>query len=133
MSDLLDLQAGLLAWLRGQSSLAVWLGSPARVYDQVPAGVVYPYVSFGRVSAQSIGGVDAEVTEQAINLMCVSRFDGSEEAKAMAAELRVLLDGAALEIAGLVSLRVTYVDVFRSADQRTTYALVRLRAVTEAV
>ena len=130
-SELLDLQAGLLAHLRGQVSLAVWLGAPARIYDQPPAEVAYPYVSFGRVSAQSIGGVDAEVTEQALNLMCVSRFDGSEEAKAMAAELRVLLDGASLEVAGLVSLRVTYVDVFRSADQRTTYALVRVRAVTE--
>lgn len=132
MSDFLDLQAALLAYLRGAASLAVWLGSPARVYDQPPAGVVYPYVSFGRVSAQSIGGIGAEVTEQVINLMCVSRFDGSEEAKAMAAELRVLLDGADLEVAGLVSLRVSYVDVFRAADQRTTYALVRLRAVTEA-
>lgn len=132
MSALLDLQAGLLAYLRAQASLAVWLGSPARVYDQPPTGVLYPYVSFGRVSAQSIGGVDAEVTEQALNLMCVSRFDGSEEVKVMAAELRVLLDGASLEVAGLVSLRVTYVDVFRSADQRTTYALVRVRAVTEA-
>jgi hypothetical protein len=89
-------------------------------------------VTFGRVSAQSIGGVGAEVTEQVLNLMCVSRFGGSEEAKAIAAELRVLLDGAALDLAGLVSLRVSYVDVFRSADQRTTYALVRLRAVTEA-
>lgn len=128
----LDLQAALLAYLRGQGSLAVWLGTPARVYDQPPVEVVYPYVTFGRVSAQSIGGVDADVTEQVLNLMCVSRFDGSEEVKAIAAELRVLLDGAALDVSGLVSLRVTYVDVFRSADQRTTYALVRLRAVTEA-
>ena len=137
MSDpVLDLQAALLAYLRGQASLAVWLGAPARVYDQPPVEVLYPYVTFGRVSAQSIGGVGAEVTEQVLNLMCVSRFGGSEEAKAMAAELRVLLDGAALEMAeeltGLVSLRVSYVDVFRSADQRTTYALVRIRAVTEA-
>jgi len=133
MSGFLDLQAGLLAYLRGQASLAVWLGTPARVYDQPPAGVLYPYISFGRVSAQSIGGVGAEVTEQVLNLMCVSRFDGSEEVKAMAAELRVLLDGALLAVPGLVSLRVSYVDAFRAADQRTTYALVRLRAVIEAV
>ena len=133
MSDpVLDLQAALLAYLRGQTSLAVWLGAPARVYDQPPVDVLYPYVTFGRVSAQSIGGVGAEVTEQVLNLMCVSRFGGSEEAKAIAAELRVLLDGPALDLPGLVSLRVSYVDVFRSADQRTTYALVRLRAVTEA-
>lgn len=131
MNDFLDVQAALLAYLRGQASLAIWLGTPARVYDQPPAGVLYPYVAFGRVSAQSIGGVGADVTEQVLNLMCVSRFDGSEEVKAIAAELRVLLDGAALEVAGLVSLRVSYIDVFRAADQRTTYALVRLRAVSE--
>ncbi len=132
MSDFLDLQASLLAYLRGQASLAVWLGTPARVYDQPPVEVLYPYVTFGRMSAQSIGGVGTDVTEQVLNLMCVSRFGGSEEVKAIAAELRVLLDGAALELAGLVSLRVSYIDVFRAADQRTTYALVRLRAVTEA-
>lgn len=132
MSELLDLQAGLLAYLRGQASLAAWLGNPARVYDQAPVEAIYPYVSFGRVSAQAIGGVEADVTEQVLNLICVSRFGGSEEVKAIAAELRLLLDGAALDIAGLVSLRVTYIDVFRAADQRTTYALVRVRAVTEA-
>jgi hypothetical protein len=38
----LELQAALLAYLRGQASLAVSLGEPARVYDQPPVDVVYP-------------------------------------------------------------------------------------------
>lgn len=136
MSDaVLDLQAALLAYLRAQPSLSVWLGTPARVYDQPPAGVVYPYVAFGRTSAQAIGMTGGAVTEQALTLTCVSRFGGSEEAKAIAAELRVLLDDAELALDGhrLASLRVSYVDVFRSSDMRTTYALVRVRAVTEAI
>jgi hypothetical protein len=136
MSDpVLDLQAALLDYLRGQASLALWLGTPARVYDQLPAGVIYPYITFGRTGTQSIGGIGPEVTEQVLTLTCVSRFGGSEEVKAMAAELRVLLDGAelTLDTQHLVSLRVSYIDVFRAADQRTTYGLIRLRAVTEPV
>lgn len=135
MSDaLLDLQSALLGYLRGQSSLTPWLGHPARIHDELPQEVVYPYVAFGRVQSQSIGGIGPEVTEQTLSLMCVSRFGGTEEAKGMAGEIRRLLDTAELSLGGqhLVSLRVSFVDVFRASDQRTIYALVRLRAVSEA-
>ncbi|MDI7775383.1 DUF3168 domain-containing protein [Asticcacaulis sp. EMRT-3] len=133
LDPLRDLQAAILNWLTGQASLSVWLGTPARIYDQPPAEPVYPYVTLGRVQAQAIGGVDCDLTEQTLSLLCVSRFGGSEEARAMAGELRVLLDGAALTLTdqALVSLRVSFIDVLRAADRRTTYALVRLRAVSE--
>lgn len=133
LDPVLDLQAALLTYLRGQASLAVWLGAPARVYDQPPVQPLYPYITLGRASSQSIGGLGAEVTEQVLTLMCISRFGGVEEAKAISAELRVLLDAASLSLSHqhLVSLRVSYIDVFRAADQRTTYALVRIRAVSE--
>jgi len=128
-----DLQGALMAFLRAQGSLMPWLGTPPRVWDQPPAEVIYPYVTFGRGQVQDIGGNDAEVHEQGLNLMCVSRFGGAEEARAVAGELRALLDGAALSLSDqvLCSLRVVFVDVFRAADLRTTYALIRLRAVTE--
>ena len=133
MSDFLDLQAALLTYLRGAPSLQTWLGNPARVYDAVPQAAVYPYVGFGRVTASPAGGVGPSVTEQVVTLTCVSRFDGSEEAKAIAAELRLLLDDAELSLNStqLLSLRVSFVDVFRASDLRTTYALVRVRAMTE--
>jgi hypothetical protein len=136
MSDpVLDLQAALLTYLRGQASLQVRLGSPVRIYDELPEQVTYPYVTFGRTSAQGIGGVGPDVTEQTLNLLCVSRFGGTEEAKAIAGLLRGLLDDAELSLGGqhFVSLRVVFVDVFRASDLRTIYALVRLRAVSEAL
>lgn len=132
---MLEVQAALLAYLRGQASLTARLGAPVRVYDELPEQVVYPYVTFGRTSAQAIGGIGPEVTEQTLNLLCVSRFGGTEEAKAIAGLLRGLLDGAELSLAGqhFVSLRVVFVDVFRAPDQRTIYALVRVRAVSESL
>ena len=134
MSDpVLEVQAALIAYLRGQASLTAWLGDPVRVYDQLPKRVMYPYVTFGRVRTQSIGGIGPEVTEQVVNLLCVSRYAGTGEVKAMAAELRALLDEVELGIEGqrLVSLRVAYVDVFRATDYRTIYGVVRLRVVSE--
>ncbi len=135
MSDpVLELQAALIGYLRGQGVLETWLGDPVRVYDQLPQAVAYPYVTFGRVTAQAIGGLGGEVIEQTLNLLCVSRHAGTEEVKAMAGAVRDLLDGAEVTVAGqhLVSLRVVFVDVFRAADNRTIYGLVRLRAVSEA-
>ena len=87
------------------------------------------------MTAQAIGGIGAEVTEQVLNLTCVSRYTGTGEVKAMTGEIRALLDGAELSVGGqhLVSLRVVFVDVFRAADNLTIYGLVRLRAVSEPV
>lgn len=135
MTDaVLSLQKALMAHLRSQPALQPWLGTQVRVYDLPPKGVIYPWVGFGRVQARSIGGVGVELVEQSLNLMVVSRYDGTEEAKAIVAVLREVLDEAELSLDGqhLVALRVGYVDVFRGSDQRTIYGLVRLRAVSEA-
>ncbi|MCP6374063.1 DUF3168 domain-containing protein, partial [Klebsiella pneumoniae] len=68
-----------------------------------------------RVEAQPFGGVGVAATEQAVTLRVVSDFDGTEEARAIASELRVALDQAQVPLDShhLVSLRVTYLDVFR--------------------
>jgi hypothetical protein len=91
-------------------------------------------VTLSRVEARPLGASGDEITEQIVTLSCVSRFYGTEEAKAVAAELRVILDQAQLTLEGnrLANLRVSYVDVFRGTDQRTIYGLVRVRAVTES-
>ena len=63
----------------------------------------------------------------------MSVFGGSEEAKAVMALVRLSLHGAALSLDGhrLINLRVTYADLFKAADWRSTYGVLRLRAVTE--
>ena len=69
-----------------------------------------------------------------VTLTAVSRFGGAEEAKAVTAAVRATLHDAAIDIGPdhrLVSLRCTYADVFRAADWRSTYGVVRLRAVIE--
>jgi hypothetical protein len=123
----------LLTKLRGNGDLTALLGNPPRVYDEPPADPVYPYVSLGRSETRPWGGLDGEGLEHVLSLTVVSVFGGSEEAKAVMALVRLSLHGAALSLDGhrLINLRVTYADLFKAADWRSTYGVLRLRAVTE--
>lgn len=127
------LQQALLTQLKANADLAVLLGNPPRVYNEPPADLVYPYVSLGRSETRPWGGLDGEGLEHVLSLTVVSVFGGSEEAKAVMALVRLSLHGAALSLDGhrLINLRVTYADLFKAADWRSTYGVLRLRAVTE--
>ena len=135
MSPDLALQKALLEHLRSDTELTALLGDPARIHDEPPAQRTYPLVVFGRAQTRPWGGLEGEGLEHALTLTCLSRFDGTEEAKAVVAALRARLHNAALTLDGwrLVNLRVTYGDVFRAADGKTVQGLIRLRAVTEPV
>ncbi len=134
MSPDLALQKALLEHLRTDETLIALLGDPARIHDEPPAQRVWPLVVFGRAQTRPWGGLDGEGLEHVLTLTCLSRFDGTEEAKAVVAALRARLHNAAPTLEGwrLVNLRVTYGDVFRAADGKTVQGVIRLRAVTEA-
>lgn len=127
------LQKAVIAALRGADSLSALLGSPPRVYDEPPAQPAYPYLTLSRAQIRPWGGLEGEGIEHAVTLTCVSRFGGTEEAKAVIAAARAELHGASLSLDGhrLVNLRATFGDVFRAADWRSTFGVLRVRAVTE--
>lgn len=131
------LTAALLARLRADAGVAA-SGIGPRVHDQPPADPGYPYLVLGRCDARPFGGGGgdgeaAEGLEIALTLTCVSRFQGTEEAKGVNAAVRACLHDAGLPLTdwALVNLRVVFSDVFRASDWRSTYGVVRLRAVVE--
>jgi hypothetical protein len=130
---MIALQKALLAYLKSQSGLQARLGTPARIYDELPSEPVTPYVALGRAQVRNIGGVGGAVDEQLLTLHCVSRFGGTEEVKAIVEALRTALQDAVLilEAGQVVSISVVFVDVFRAADLRSIYGVMRVRIVTE--
>lgn len=126
------LQKAMAAALKGDAAMDALLGG--RVWDQAPEGAGCPYLAIGRCESRPVNA-DGGGVEQALTLTAVSRFAGSEEAKAVAAAVRARLHEATLEADGVrtVSLRVVWSDVFRAGDGRRTFAVLRLRAVTEDV
>ena len=130
----LALQKALIAHLTADAALQALLGTPARIWDAAPAEPGFPHLIIGRCESRPVAA-DGGAVEQALTLTVVSRFRGTEEAKAVLAAVRLALNDAALEADGVrtVSLGVSFADVFPGADGARTFAVLRVRAVTEEV
>ena len=129
------LVAALLTALTSAPLLAPLTG--AAVFDQPPAVPAYPYLLIGRTENQPVGGRApdgvAGAVAHVLTLTALSRFEGTEEARAIAAAVRATLHNSKLPLDGwnLVSLRVVFVDIYHGADGITVLGLIRVRAVTE--
>jgi hypothetical protein len=128
------LQTALITHLRADPALQALLGTPARVWDEPPEDPASPHLLIGRGESRPVAA-DGCGVEHAISLSVVSAFRGLEEVRAVTAAVRARLRDATLVADGVrtVSLGVTFADVFRAADFRRAYAVIRVRAVTEEV
>lgn len=132
MNHELALQKALLAHLRSAPALQALLGSPARIWDAAPLRASSPHLLIGRSESRPVQAAGGGV-QHGLTLTVVSRFQGTEEAKAVLAAVRSRLADARLEADGVrtVTLSATFADVFPGADGVRTFAVLRVRAVTE--
>lgn len=129
------LQTAVRAHVLGDATLLTLLGDPPRVYDQPPRDAVFPFLTFGRAETRPLDADAPGALAHVLHLHVWSRYGGRKEVKDIIAALRASLADASLAVAGhaLVSLRVTFTDVLRAPDGRTSQGILRLRAVTQAV
>jgi hypothetical protein len=132
MSDKAIIEA-VRARAMAQSAVKANLGDPARFYDDPPPDAVFPYATLGRVEARPSEASESQALEHSVTLHVWSRYGGRSEALDTIAALRAALHNAPLDIAGrrLVLALVTFTDVFRSGDGRTTHGVLRLRVISE--
>lgn len=128
------LQKALIAHLRADAALQALLGEPARIWDAAPRGAGYPYLLIGRSESRPVEA-DGCGVEHVLTLRCASRFEGTEEAKAVCAAVRASIHEAALQADGVraIAIRTTFADVFRSSDHKRVWGVVRVRAITEDI
>lgn len=132
MSHELALQKALIGHLGEDAGVQALLGDPARIWDGPPDRPTCPYLLIGRSESHPVGASDCGI-EHGLTLTVVSRFRGTEEAKAVLASLRRALTDAVLAADGMrtVSLRPGFADVYPAPDGLRTFAVLRVRAVTE--
>lgn len=128
--------AALVAALKAAPAVSALVA--ARVHADAPRHPVYPCVSLGRQESRPFGAdgdLGANGLEHLLTVTCASKFGGPEEARAVTAAVRAALHNAPLLVADrrLVTLRVTYADVFRAADRELSLGVLRVRAVTETL
>lgn len=127
------LAAGLRSAAMADGGVKALLGDPARVYDEPPPEVVFPYVTLGRVESRPIDTASAPAIEHVVTLHVWSRYGGRAETLDIIGALRAALHDTSISVTGrrVVFVFAWFADVFRSGDGQTTHGILRLRAVTE--
>ena len=108
-------------------------GGAARVFDAVPPGTPYPYVTLGQTIERDWSTGTEDGREHTFTLHVWSRAAGRREVHVCASLIRSALHLAALPVPGfhLITLRHEFTDARREPDGETYRALIRFRAVTE--
>ena len=127
-----ELQKSIHAELIGDAAITALLGGP-RVWDDVPRGAEFPYLTFGQSTARDWSTGTEEGNEHILTLHVWSRANGEREAHEIMAAVRDALHDAELAVAGhrLVNLRHEFSDAMRVPDGESYHGVVRYRAVTE--
>ncbi|HYC66644.1 DUF3168 domain-containing protein [Brevundimonas sp.] len=124
----LAIQAAIVAALRAPASVKALIGNPARVYDSVPTGAAFPYVSLGASQVLNDGNGCGEQAEVYLSLDCWSRAVGFPEVRQIAAAVSTALSSP-LTVTGYVVViqDVEDINYRRDADGLTSRATVALR------
>jgi hypothetical protein len=131
MSHELALQKALIARLRADPGVSALLAD--RVWDAAPGSPGHPHLVIARSECRP--APDGGGFEHVLTLRAVSRFQGTEEAKAVVAAVRACLSGAVLTADGVrtVDVGVRFADVWPSPSGRRVHAVMRVRAATESI
>lgn len=127
-----ELQKAIYGTLAADAPLLALLGG-ARIYDDVPRGAAFPYVTFGPNTTRDWSTGTEVGSEHVLTLRVWSRAGGEKEAHVVLEAMRAALHEASLTLTGhrLVSLRHETSDTVREADGETCQGIARFRALTE--
>jgi hypothetical protein len=126
------LQQSIYATLTTDAAVLALLGGP-RIYDDVPQGAAFPYLTIGQSTLRDWSTGSEEGHEHTLTLHVWSREKGRKQTHAIIAALREALHDRALTLDGhrLINLRHELSEARREPDGDTYRGIVRYRAVTE--
>lgn len=126
------LQQSIYATLADDAAVLSLLGGP-RIYDDVPQGASFPYLTIGQSTLRDWSTGSEEGHEHTLTLHVWSREKGRKQTHALMGALRDALHDRPLTLEGhrLVNLRHELSEARREPDGDTYHGIVRYRAVTE--
>lgn len=127
-----ELQKAIFDALKGDAALTALLGG-AKIHDQAPANVAFPYITFGRTSIYDWSTGTESGTEQLFTLHVWSKAKGKKEALDIMERAKALLHDQALALDehALVNCRLEFADARHDDDLSVYHGLLRFRAVVE--
>ncbi len=127
-----ELQKAIYGALVADTNLIALLGGP-RIYDEVPRGAEFPYVTFGPHTARDWSTGTEIASEHLLVMRVWTKSGGEKDTHLILEAVRGALHNAALGLDGhrLVNLRHEMSDAMRGADGETHQGVARFRAVIE--
>lgn len=127
------LRQAIYAAIAADAGVKALIGDPARIYDDVAADAIFPFVTLGDGDVRAWSTKDETGSEHTITLHAWSRYEGHKECQQILEALQDALHDASLSVTGhvLVNLRSVSSGVIRDPDGATTHGVIRFRAVTE--
>src|ERR1700722_20203370 len=128
-----NVQDAMFDALAASTEVQGLLGNPPRVYDHVPPGAAFPYVTFGALSVQPYDTKTEIGFEQVATLNIWSRYRGSKEAKDIFEAMYDTLHRASLSVSGEVFLLCEFhsADAAPLDDGLTYHAAMRFSVITQ--
>lgn len=129
-----ELQKSLYGALVGDTDLTTLLDG-TKIYDDVPQGTSFPYVTIGESVTRDWSTGSEDGTEHILTLHVWSRSKGRRQVHEIMDAMETTLHDQNLVVAGhtLVNLRHELSEARRENDGETYHGIVRYRAVTEPV
>ncbi len=111
------------------------LGQNPRLYDHAPEDPIYPYLTYGPMRSEDIGGDNSPLTTHNMTLHLWSRYGGRAEIMALTNAVSGVLGSGNLQLTEgvLVSANVIFTDNFRAPDGRTLHGVIRFNATTQPI
>lgn len=134
MTDaLFNAQTALYNALAASGTIQSLLGSPPRIYDHVPPGAVFPYVTFGTITVHPYDTKTEIGFEQIVTLDIWSRYRGSKEAKDITQATYDALHRAVLSVTSEIFLLSEFhsADLMLEHDGLTYRAAARFSIITQ--
>jgi hypothetical protein len=131
MSPTLELQGAIVARLKATGAVTALVGS--RIYDPVPEGATFPYVSMGPADEIQIDADCVDAVEVTFILDAWSRESGFVQVSRIADAVRDALHKyvPTLSINALVEINHAITRRFRDPDGKTSHAVMEFTATIE--
>jgi Protein of unknown function (DUF3168) len=105
MTTLYEAQRTIFATLANDATLR---GLVTGVFDAVPAGTAFPYITIGELSESDFATFDREGSEDTITLHIWSEYRGNTQQLRILDRINELLDGANLTMTGQTLVSIAY-------------------------
>ncbi len=105
------------------------------IYDHVPAGAAFPYVTMGDISSRDWSTKTSSGSQLLSAIHVYSVKGGRKQAAGIMKRVHELLHQGGLALTGhvLVAIRFEFGDIERESEGRVYHGRIRFRAYTEAL